>query len=97
MRQRDKIFITIFGHHVRLDRAERGYYLGDISIAADNTVFFHVEAIQLNKSGNALNPDYQNRIDRWVEANEDLDFHRIIIKTARTETEYFLNMEVYAR
>lgn len=96
MRSSTKIFVNINNMHVRLDRNEPGYYLGVLHVLTgphhESLTFFHVEAIELNE-GEAINPLYQNRIDRWVETNEGLDFQRVVIG----RREYFLNIEVYAR
>lgn len=93
MPRESKKLSVLFGDRlfVELERQEKGYYLGSVTI---NTASFHVEAIRLDKSGEALNPDYQNRIDRWVDTNEGMDFERVVYSN---DSEFFINIEAYAR
>jgi hypothetical protein len=78
-----------------LKKVERGYYMSDLVLSrGSQSMSLHVEAIQLNaRYGCAVNDTYQERIDRWVTANEGLDFERIEI----SGREYFINIEAYAR
>jgi hypothetical protein len=79
-----------------LRRVERGYYMSDLVLSrgTTSTMSLHVEAIQLTaRYGCALNEMYQERIDRWVAANEGMDFERLEI----SGREYFINIEPYAR
>lgn len=87
-----KLLLTIAGEKVTLERPrkEKGYYIGEINV---NGTFFHVEAISVYTDGNAINNLYQNRIDRWLETNESMDYARVLIDGG----EYFVNIEAYAR
>jgi hypothetical protein len=51
------------GFEITLLALERGYYLGEITL---NEISFHVEAIEVTGCPfEAVNPGYQNRIDRF--------------------------------
>lgn len=64
--------------NVELDNCDgiRGYFLGEVGIG---NISFHVEAIEVKEvplsNGvivDAVNPDYQNRLDGYSEKNEGL-------------------------
>lgn len=84
------------GFYIPLEYCEKGYYLGNIvmeSSAGYLGVELHVEAIQTNKSGKAINPFYQNRIDQYLEKGEDISPELMFVN----KKWYFVNIEPFAK
>jgi len=106
-----KIILPVNGNPVTLEYQEKGYYLGEIRIGVQE-VLFHIEAIPVtvneqkiirngqysgtNTIVSAKNPDYQNRIDNWLEKNEC--FTPQLVEDGGTQKggPYFINIEPYA-
>lgn len=97
MKRKNTILLPINGDdpdrnvRVTCTQQDKGYYLGDLYILGTN---FHVEAIQLDKVRyvTAWNELYQNRLDRYIESNENL--HPEIVTLGRRT--FFINIEAYA-
>lgn len=55
---------------VECEPVEPGVFLGSLCIAGVN---FHVEAVQVEdeEGCEAVNPDFQDKIDCWLDTNED--------------------------
>ena len=87
--KRNTIELTINDSVISLERCARGYYLGELEVGGTP---FHVEAIQVNTEGDALNDNYQNRINRYSESNDGMDYQKVIVGKKR----YFVNIEAYA-
>ena len=86
---------------VYLDKCnEHGYYLGEMVL---NGASFHVEAIEARRytmrAGGgaqtvaARNPDYQNRIDSFIERNEELP----TLVELQDGKSYFIHVEPFAQ
>lgn len=86
----EEITVKIGDTSVPLEYQEDGYYLGEIPV---NGTSFHVEAVEVDDRGDAVNDPYQDRIAQWITKNEDLEPQTV--ETAGKK--YFVNIEVYAR
>jgi hypothetical protein len=75
---------------VTLTQIHKGYYQGDLYILGTS---YHVEAIQIDVLLHAVNDNYQNRIDRYIESNEG--FVPETVKIGRRV--FFVNIEAYAQ
>lgn len=92
------ITLVVNGTPIKLERCERGYYIGEILIGG---VYFHVEAIQaLQKETSngefvteVTNSLFDKRIESWREGN-DWCVPRLVLIGGKT---YFVNVEVYAQ
>jgi hypothetical protein len=87
---------------VTLTKEDKGYYLGDLHILGAS---YHIEAIQMKHAHSsadtinrsiedecALNPTYQNRLDRYSESNEG-NVPELVVVDRRV---FFVNIEPYA-
>jgi hypothetical protein len=96
MKRKNTILLPISGDdpdrnvRVTCTQQAKGYYLGDLYILGTS---YHVEAIQLDKDENAINPTYQNRTDRYSESNEGLIPETVKIGRRM----FFINIEAYAQ
>jgi hypothetical protein len=91
---------------VELDNCdgENGYFLGSVQMGGNYTpcISFHVEAIEAKLSRNgftgapcleAVNQDYQNRINNYENKNEGSMAH--LVKMGKKK--YFIHIEPYAQ
>jgi hypothetical protein len=87
--KRRTIELIINGSTLSLNRCNRGYYLGELDVCGTP---FHVEAIEVDTDGDAINDNYQDRIYRHSEANDGMGYQRVLLG----KKEYFVNIEVFA-
>lgn len=87
---------------VDLDNCDgvKGYFLGSVGIGKNADISFHVEAIEVKEvplsNGvivDAVNPDYQNRLDGYSEKNEGVAPQLVTIGKKK----YFIYIEPFGQ